>query len=162
MNEIVCATRGGAGSRAVQLEAIKRAEKSGYPLVFLYVAAPGNMGNISFALQEAVREEIIWLGKALLYIAEKRAGDAGLKAETVILMGDVQDEICRYLTEHNASILLLGAPRGTTAELHGDDAVERFASRITENSGVDVQIVRPEEELSKKMRAYPATAKERV
>jgi len=148
MNEIVCATRGGAGSRVVQLAAIERAKRSGYPLVFLYVAAPGDMGNITSALQEAVREEMIWLGKALLYVAEKRAHDAGLKAEKVILVGNVQDEICEYLTEHNASILLLGAPRGTTAELSGDDAIERFATRITENSGVDVVIVRPEEEFS--------------
>jgi len=149
MNEIVCATRGGAGSRVVQLAAIERAKRSGYPLVFLYVAAPGDMGNITSALQDAVREEMVWLGKALLYVAKHRAHDADLKAETVILVGDVQDEICRYLTEHNASILLLGAPRGTTAELSGDDAVERFATRITENSGVDMQIGRPEEELPK-------------
>jgi UDP-N-acetylglucosamine 2-epimerase len=105
------------------------------------------MDNSSLALQEAISEELIWLGKALLVVAEKRAHDAGLKAETVILVGNVQDEICSYLTEHKANILLLGAPRGTTAELSGDDAIERFASRITENSGVEVQIVRPEEEL---------------
>ena len=145
MNEIVCATRGGAGSRAVQLAAIDRAKRLGNPLVFLYVAAPGNMGNRSPALQNAVRDELIWLGKALLYVAEKRAHDAGLKVDTVILVGDVQDEICAYLTEHKASILLLGAPRGTTAELYGDDAIEQFATRITDNSGVEVQIVRPEE-----------------
>ena len=148
MNEIVCATRGGAGSRVVQLAAIERAKRSGHPLVFLYVAAPGDMGNITSALQEAVHEEMIWLGKALLYVAEKRAYDADLKAETVILVGNVQDEICSYLTEHKAGVLFLGAPRGTTAELSGDDAIERFAARITENSGVDVLIVRPEEELS--------------
>lgn len=145
MNEIVCATRGGAGSRAVQLAAIDQAKRSGNPLVFLYVATPGNMGNNSVALQEAIREEMIWLGKALLYVAEKRANDAGLKVELVILVGSVQDEICNYLTGHKASVLLLGAPRGTTAELHGDDAIERFASRITENSGVNVQVIRPEE-----------------
>lgn len=149
MNEIVCATRGGAGSRAVQLAAIQRAKRSGNPLVFLYVVAPGEMDDISSTLQEAISEELIWLGQALLFVAEKRAHDAGLKAETVILVGNVQDEICSYLTEHKAGILLLGAPRGTTAELSGDDAVERFAARITENSGVDVLIVRPEEELSK-------------
>ena len=146
MNEIVCATRGGAGSRAVQLAAIDKAKRLGNPLVFLYVAAPGDMGNSSPALQNAVRDELIWLGKALLYVAEKRAHDAGLRVETVILVGDVQDEICAYLTEHKAHILLLGAPRGTTAELHGDDAIKQFATRITDNSGVDVQIVRPEEE----------------
>ena len=145
MNEIVCATRGGAGSRAVQLAAIDHATRSGHPLVFLYVAAPGETDDISPALQDAVRKEMIWLGKALLYVAEKRAHDAGLKADSVILMGHVQDEICDFLTEHDASVLLLGAPRGTTAELSGDDAIEMFAARIFENSGVEVQIVRPEE-----------------
>ncbi len=151
MNEIVCATRGGAGSRAVQLAAIQRAKRSGNPLVFLYVVSPEDRDNISVALQEAIREELIWLGKALLYVAEKRAHDAGLKVETVVLLGDVQDEICSYLTGHNAALLLLGAPRGTTAELSGDDAVERFATRISENSGVDVEIVRPEEPLAAQM-----------
>lgn len=145
MNEIVCATRGGAGSRAVQLAAIDRAIRSGNPIVFLYVASPGNIHHISPALQKAVREEMIWLGRALLYVAKHRANVAGLKVETVIRVGNVQDEICDYLTEHQASILLLGAPRGTTAELFGDDAVEQFAKRITEKSGVEVQIVRPED-----------------
>ncbi len=144
MNDIVCATRGGAGSRVVQLAAIERAKRSGYPLVFLYVASPGDMSHITPPLQVAIREELIWLGKALLYVAEHRAQGAGLKAETIIRVGDVQDEICQYLTDHRASLLLLGAPRGTTAELLGDDAVEQFAARITENSGVPVQIVRPE------------------
>lgn len=145
MNDIVCATRGGAGSRVVQLAAIERAKRSGYPLVFLYVASPGDMSHVAPPLQRAIREELIWLGKALLYVAEHRAHDAGLKAEKVIRVGDVQDEICQYLTEHRASLLLLGAPRGTTAELLGDDAVEQFAARITENSGVPVQIMRPDD-----------------
>jgi nucleotide-binding universal stress UspA family protein len=144
MNEVVCATRGGEGSRAVQLAAIERAKRVGQPLVFLYVAAPGSIETENGALQEAVQEELIWLGKALLHVARHRARDSGLEAQTVILVGDVQDEICHYLTEHQASILLLGAPRGTTAELLGDDAVERFAARIMDNSGVAVQVIRPE------------------
>ena len=144
MNEIVCATRGGEGSRAVQMAAIERAKRLGQPLVFLYVAAAGAIDADSIALQEAVSQELIWLGKALLHVARQRAHDAGIEARTVILVGDVQDEICNYLTEHKASILLVGAPRGTTAELLGDDAVERFAARIMDNSGVAVEIVRPE------------------
>ena len=146
MNDIVCATRGGAGSRAVQLAAIDLAQRNGNPLVFIYVVSPGMLSQEESALQDVIRDELIWLGKALLVVAEKRARDAGLKADTVILLGNVQDEICRYLTENRASILLLGAPRGTTAELAGEDAVKQFADRIYENSGVEVQIVRPEDE----------------
>ena len=37
MGCIVCATRGGEGSRAVQLAAIERAKQSGKDLVFLFV-----------------------------------------------------------------------------------------------------------------------------
>ena len=37
MGCIVCATRGGEGSRAVQLAAIERAKQSGNELVFLYL-----------------------------------------------------------------------------------------------------------------------------
>jgi len=146
MNDIVCATRGGAGSRAVQLAAIELAQGTGNPLVFLYVASPGTLGEVTPALQQSVRHELIWLGKALLFVAEKRAHDAGLQARTVTRVGNVQDEICAYLTEHRASILLLGAPRGTTAELSGEDVVQLFADRIYENSGVEVEIIRPEDE----------------
>ena len=145
MNDIVCATRGGAGSRAVQLTAIELAQRTRNPLVFLYVASPGNLSHETPALEEPIRDELIWLGKALLVVAEKRARDAGLIAGSVILVGNVQDEINRYLIENKASILLLGAPRGTTAELAGDDAIEQFAIRIYESSGVEVEIVRPEE-----------------
>jgi len=146
MNDIVCATRGGAGSRAVQLAAIELAQRTGNPLVFLYVASPGTLDEVTPVLQASVRDELIWLGKALLFVAAKRAHDAGLNAATVTRVGNVQDEICSYLTEHRASILLLGAPRGTTAELSGEDVVQMFANRIYENSGVEVKIIRPEDE----------------
>lgn len=142
MNEIVCATRGGAGSRAVQLAAIERAKRLNMPLVFLYVASPGELGETE-DLHMAVQHELIWLGKALLNVAKHRAHEAGLEVETIIRVGDVRDEISRYLVDQEASVLLLGAPKGTTAELHGDDAVERFATRIMEDSGVEVEIIRP-------------------
>jgi hypothetical protein len=103
------------------------------------------LGNVSPVLEAAVREELIWLGKALLFVAEKRAHDAGLDVETIIRQGPVLDEICSYLTTNNVSILLLGAPRGTTSQLFGDDPVERFASNIHQRTGVNVEIIRPED-----------------
>jgi hypothetical protein len=144
MNEIVCATRGGEGSRAVQLAAIKEAKETGNPLVFLYVAAPGSLSDVSPALETAVREELIWLGRALLFVAQKRAIDAGLEAETVIREGLVLDEICSYLTTNKVSDLLLGAPRGTTSQLFGDDPVERLGTEIHNRTGVKVKIIRPD------------------
>lgn len=143
MHEIVCATRGGEGSRAVQLAAIERAKGSGQSLVFLYVASPSSLQAFDPAMQPAVQEELTWMGRALLYIAKQRANAANLDTLIVIREGDVREEICRYLAESDASLLLLGAPRGTTANVFGDDAVERFAQEVREESGVDVEIIRP-------------------
>lgn len=144
MDEIICATRGGEGSRAVQLAAIERAKSSGKRLVFLYVVAPNSMGEVAVPLQTAVREELIWMGKALLRTAQQRARMAGLDVKMEIREGRVQDEICNYIAETQASLLLLGAPRGSTANVFGDDLVERFAHNIQQSSGIPVEIVRPE------------------
>lgn len=145
MNEIVCATRGGEGSRAVQLAAIEQAKLTGKPLVFLYVVAPYAIRDVTPALQSAVRDELRWLGKSLLFVAERRAHDAGLEVQTVIREGQVLDEICNYLVNNQVNKLFLGAPRGTTSDLFGDDPVERFAADIHSRTGVAVDIVRPED-----------------
>ncbi len=144
MDEIICATRGGEGSRAVQLMAIERAKSSGKPLVFLYVVAPSSLGDVIAPLQTAVREELNWMGQALLRTAQQRAHAAGLTAEIVIREGPVQDKICDFIAERQAGLLLLGAPRGSTANVFGDDLVERFADNIQQTSGIPVEIVRPE------------------
>ena len=144
MNEIVCATRGGEASRAVQMAAIEQAKASGNPLVFLYVVSPDAIKDVEPGLEDVVVEELIWLGKAVLNVAEDRAQGEGLESEKIIRVAIVRDEICGYLTERQASLLLLGAPRSATTSVFGDDPVERFASSIHENTGVDVAVVRPD------------------
>lgn len=143
MNEVVCATRGGEASRAVQMAAIEQAKSSGNRLVFIYVVSPDAVTGVEPGLEDAVLEELIWLGKAVLNVAEERAESEGLASEKVIRIGNVRDEICGYLTENNASLLLLGAPRSATTAVFGDDPVERFASSIHDSTGVDVAVVRP-------------------
>ena len=144
MNEIVCATRGGEASRAVQMAAIEQAKTSGNPLVFLYVVSPNSVTGIEPGLEDAVLAELVWLGKAVLNVAEDRAQGEGLEAGKVIRIGSVREEICGYLTEKQANLLLLGAPRSATTSIFGDDPVERLAGSIHESTGVDVAVVRPD------------------
>lgn len=144
METIVCATRGGEGGRAAQRQAIKLARERRQPLVFLYVLDASDLGEIKPSLLKAVRAELTWLGKALVNAARQRARAANVEAEVVIREGDVQEEICNFLKESQAGLLLLGASRGTTATVFGDDAVERFATNIKEETGVAVEVVRPE------------------
>lgn len=144
MNEIVCATRGGEASRAVQMAAIEQAKETGNPLVFIYVVSPDTIDDVEPRLEEAIIDELIWLGKAVLNVAEGRAKSEGMEAGKVIRIGNVREEICGYLTEKQANLLLLGAPRSATTAVFGDDPVERFASSIHETTGVDVAVVRPD------------------
>lgn len=144
MGSIVCATRGGEGSRVVQREAIRRAKEAGKNLVFLYVLDISNLGPLEEKLMAAVRAELTWLGKALVNTAQQRAKVEDIEAAVVIREGEVQAEICRYLKETDASLLLLGAPRNTTATTFGDDVVEQIASSIQNETGVSVSVVRPE------------------
>jgi nucleotide-binding universal stress UspA family protein len=146
MECIVCATRGGEGSRAAQEAAIRRARKEGKPLVFLYVTAPDSLGDVDEQLIPAIRQELNWMGQTLLQVAKGRAEAAGLKATVKIREGVVQTEIERFLQESNAEVLILGAPRGLTANVFGDDVVEQFAQTIQDDTGIDVQVIYPESE----------------
>lgn len=144
MSRIVCATRGGEGSRAVQMSAIQRAKAEGKPLTFLFVTDPSSLGNVELLLVEAVEAELNWMGKTLLNIAHQRAHLAGIEASVAVRVGEVREEIGRYLQQHNADLLLLGAPRGTTANVFGDDAIEQFAQSIQDSTGIPVEVIRPE------------------
>ncbi|HSG17971.1 MAG TPA: universal stress protein [Anaerolineae bacterium] len=145
MKYIVCATRGGAGSRAVQERAIRYALEREIKLVFLFVIDVSTLDDADEKLRSAVLAEMTWLGQALLKIAHQRAQDAGIDSEIVIREGQVRDEICRFLDERSAEMLLLGAPRGTTATIFGDDIVEQFAAFVKEATGIPVEIVRPQQ-----------------
>src|SRR5690606_34172226 len=129
MGTIVCATRGGEGSRAVQLKAIEIARTQKLALVFLYVVDQAQVMEHDDVLDGAIHAELHWLARVSLNIAQQRAERAGLRAEVAIRDGAVKDEIEAFLQQNEVSLLLLGASRGTSPHF-GDDAVERFAHAI--------------------------------
>jgi nucleotide-binding universal stress UspA family protein len=144
MSNIVCATRAGEGSRAVQMAAIDHARGPDKRLTFLYIIDATSLGEVDDMIAAALREEMMWMGKTLLRIAERRAAEAKLTVSLVIREGAVRDEICQFVTEARAELLLLGAPRESTANIFGDDEIETFAGSIQATTGVPVKIVRPE------------------
>lgn len=127
------------------MEAIRRATESEARLVFLYVVDVQIVGDYEERLEEAVRNELHWLGRSLLRVAQQRAEQAQVEAEIEIREGSVKEEIERFLRESQASLLLLGAPRDTSSLVFGDDAIEQFARMIEEDTGVAVQLVWPDE-----------------
>ncbi len=145
MGSIVCATRGGEGSRVAQMAAIKKAKETEKQLLFLYVVDPNSLEEeIDDSLKDAVLAELDWMGETLLRIAQKRADTAYLSTEVKIRRGSVREEIIRFMKDVDADLLVLGAPRGTTANVFGDDAIERLAETIRKETAVSVEIVRPD------------------
>jgi nucleotide-binding universal stress UspA family protein len=144
MDGIVCATRGGEGSRAVQSAAIEHAQTTGQRLIFLYVIDADTIHHADEALQAAVRAELNWMGNTLLRMAHKRARAAGLDAGIAIREGNVREAIALFVQTLQAGLLFLGAPRANTVDIFGDDEVERFALAIQESTGIAVEIIRPE------------------
>jgi hypothetical protein len=143
MGSIICAMRGGEGSRAVQMAAIQRAATSGYRLLFLYIIDAARLDELDGTMQPSARAELYWMAKTLLRIAEQRAHNAGVKAELVIREGRLQDEIAKIVMDAEATTLLLGTPRGRSASAFGGSEIDNFAQSIEKSTGIRVEIVRP-------------------
>lgn len=144
MGLIVCATRGGEGSQLAQRAAIARAKTQGDRLVFVYVVHVDGQEGFDVTLRPALHNELAWLGKTLLKLAEQRSQLAGVAAETLIVEGDARQQIKTQLQALAADILFMGAPHGSTANHFGDDAIELFAEEIRVETGVVVEVVYPE------------------
>jgi 7-keto-8-aminopelargonate synthetase-like enzyme len=84
------------------------------------------------------------MGNAMLQIARLRAGARHIDVQLKVRVGEVREEIERFLQDSQADLLLLGAPRGTTATIFGDDAIEKFAKTIQQDTGIQVDVIRPE------------------
>lgn len=142
MSSIVCATRAGEGSRAVQQAAIRRALSEKRELIFLYVVDTAMLDGIDDGLKAAVLKESNWMGRTLLALAERRAEVAGLNAMTVIRRGDVRGEILNFVRDAQPGLLMVGGPR-SAGNVFADDEIEQFAHSIEKAAGVPVEIVRP-------------------
>ena len=84
------------------------------------------------------------MGETLLHIAQTRADSMYLPTEVKIREGRVQEEIIRYLRENETDLLMIGAPRGTTANVFGDDTIELLADAIQKATDIPVEIIRPD------------------
>ena len=143
MSYILCATRGGQGSRALRQAAIALARETGQSLLFLYVADLSAYDTGEKSLKEALLSESRWLGRALLAIARRQGLVAGVEVESIMRDGDIQEQIQAVVEEKDVSVIMLGAPRGTTTNIFGDDAIEQLALELEERTSVPVEIVRP-------------------
>ena len=142
MNNIVCMIRGGEASRAVQERALALAQQDHKPVVFIHVTTMPSSVAANDALTQVAGRELSWLGQVVLSMARKRALARGVEVQTVMRFEPVYEAILTYLQENNADILLLGRPHVAIPDYEARyQQVQQFAQRLTEATGVAVEIV---------------------
>lgn len=134
MGRIVCATGNGDRSRIVQNRAMEVARQQGKPLVFIHVIDVSRLGELDEALAAAAREELAWLGEAVLRLAQERAQRRGVRADFAIRYGRVLTALEEFLSEEPTDLLLLGEPT--------DRSIAEFAQTIQEKTGVPIELVK--------------------
>lgn len=138
---MVCATRGGPGSRACQLRAVHRARELGARLVFVHVVDLRAVDGVEERIRDAVRSELAWVGRALLNIAEQRARSVGVQSLSVLREGDTWAEVARVAAEQGADLLMVGsAPDRAGAA----PAVPAGLAAALEGHDIALEVVRPE------------------
>ena len=143
---IVCATRGGEASRAVEDYAIQLALEANHEeLVFFYVADCDVLAHTSDTRPHDIAHDLTRLGEFIVIIAQERAQAAGLtNAHWVVRLGQVREEMVSYLKESGANRLVLGRPVGKGGDqVFSHQGLDQFATQIQAETGVKVLLADP-------------------
>jgi nucleotide-binding universal stress UspA family protein len=140
MGKILCATRGGEESYCTQDQAISMAKEQDDALVFLYVVNTHFLDHTAAPIMVDVEDELHDMGNFLLLMAQERAKEQGVKAETMCLKNGVRETIKRAAIEIGASLIILGRPCGEDSAFKLADLMA-FAVSIENETGIEVKVV---------------------
>jgi nucleotide-binding universal stress UspA family protein len=133
MSLIVCATGNGDRSRSVQARAVEAARRQQKRLVFVHVVDVEQLAELDESLKEAAQAELVWLGSAIMRLAQDRAQRLGVHAESVVLYGNVCSALEEFLTHQPVDLLLMGEASNAT--------LLSFARHVQDDLGIPVQLV---------------------
>ena len=145
MKTIICATRGGQGSKVGRTMAIQRAKELDAQLHFLFVVDQTVINGFDEKMKDAMRAEAYWVGRVMLRIASQQAEAFDVPTRFMIKEGSFKEQVAIIAKQCNADLIMLGASRSSTSAVFGDDAVEQFAQELQMAVGVPVEIARPED-----------------
>ena len=110
MGKIICATRGGEGSRQTQDGAIVLAKERSDELVFLYVVDVSFLNTTAAPLVVDVESRLEQLGRFQLTMAQERAMAQGITAQAIVRRGQLRSELVAAAQEIGATLIVLGHP----------------------------------------------------
>lgn len=148
MSQIVCLILEGASSQAVQDAAIALARRAQQKLIFLHVVDVKGLGLTSESLLAVAEQELTWLGRTSLNLAQKRAYAQGVTAAANIRFGSFFPTVQQFLREHQTEHLFIGKPRPDM--LHYEARLEKLNQLIQAlitTVGIEAHIIANEEEI---------------
>lgn len=141
-DRIACLVRGGEMGRMVQERAIAYALQTNQTIVFLHVIDLTQVIPENEKQLDAIKTELVWLGKVILNMARHRAKRAGVKAESVLLFGAVPEAAQEYLRHHSFSRVLIGAPHPSTLNYTQRlKHICQFAGQLEKATGIPVEVI---------------------
>lgn len=139
---IACLVRGGEVGRRVQERAIAYALQNNQTIVFLHVIDLTQINPENEKQRNTIRTELVWLGKVILNMARRRAKQAGVKAEGMLLSGTVLGAAQEYLSRHPCDRVLIGSPHPNTLNYTQRlERIHQFAKQLEASSGIPVEII---------------------
>ncbi len=140
MGKILCATRGGEGSYRTQDVAIALARERGAQLVFLFVADTSFLDQTAAPLVVDIVSRLAQMGRFQLTLAQERAAEQGLAAETMLRRGRLRTELAAAAREIGATLIVLGRPSDEGA-VFDNEALQSLAQALEEETGAEVRIL---------------------
>lgn len=140
MEKILCATRGGDESFRTQNAAIELTKQRKGRLYFLYVVDTRFINKTSAPIVVDVEGEISKLGEFLLVMAQERAAEQGVEAETILREGHIRDQLKEVVKEYDISLVVIGKPAGEKSvfKLSG---LEDFAAEIEKETDAQTMLI---------------------
>lgn len=118
---IVCATRAGEHSRLVHNAAFEQAKLSGDTIVFLHVLGGEAFDSHNESMQTAIHQEVGWLVRALVTLAQQRTRATDVPIRFEIREGETIAQMLASVQGNAANKLILGDPRnGKETTFQGD------------------------------------------
>jgi nucleotide-binding universal stress UspA family protein len=140
MGKILCATRGGEASYRTQDKAIALAKEQGDTLLFFYVVDLCFLDKTAGSGVVDVEGEMTKMGEFLLLMAQERAAEQGVEADTLCHKGEMREELKKAARKEGASLVVLGRPAGAESVFELA-SLEAFASEIEEETNISTVIL---------------------
>ena len=140
MSGIICAIRGGEGSRPTIKKGIEESLAGGTTLNFLFVVDVDFMKFSSSSRLDTLWEELDNMGEFILLAAQQKAIEQGVRAEAYVRHGKIMEEIIKLSAEIEADSVILGMPQPVEGEVSTFDLenLKTFAAAIEEKTNAKV------------------------